>query len=275
MGIWHPYYELDKAQYLLAAGEKEKAGDMVRAMADAEEYKGNLHIQTVAGDILWRAGEKDKAYEVLCRSLKLNRQNYVGNRNCAFYELEHGEHAKALRHIYAIRNITNDAEVKEAEDRLEKEFIAQQEEQPKDARGADDARLLVYAYLYQNQPDKALSAVTAKPSYETEIKGYHMLLSMIYRKKGDYDNAQKHELLRLENIKRIMKSINGQDEGVSSLDEDDTLESLTCSLSDANTQLGLISMTRARAASGHDMRFRLYEEAAVWLEAACEAVPTN
>lgn len=270
--IWHPYYALDKADYLLAVGQKEEAADIVLEMADAQEYRDDLRIQMICGATLWRVGKKEEAYAPLCRSLEISHENYIGNKYCALYELEHGQIRKALPHIYTIRNQNDDEELKEAADKVEKEFIALCEKDAAEGTiSTDDLRLLVYAYGYQGKPDKAIEAITAKPSYERDVKGYHMLLSYMYKQKNDYENAQKHARLRLESIKGKIEEL----EAGISLDEEDTRESLMGSLSDANLQLGLFSMLRAKDASTLSKRIDLYQEAAAWLEAACDASDAN
>lgn len=270
--IWHPYYALDKADYLLAVGQKDEAADIIFEMADAKDYKDDLRIQMLGGYVLWRADKKDEAYELLCRSLEISRENYIGNKYCALYEMEHGEIRKALPHIYTIRNLNDDEELREAADKIEKEFIVLCEKDAADGTiSTDDLRLLVYAYGYQGRPEKAIEVITSKPSYEKAVKGYHMLLSYMYKQMNDYENARKHGKLRLESIKEKLRDLEA---GVP-LDEDDTRESLMGSLSDANLQLGLFAMTGAKNASMPMERVDLYKEAAAWLKEACDASDVN
>lgn len=270
--IWHPYYALDKADYLLAVGQKDEAADIIFEMAAAEDYKDDLRIQMLGGYVLWRADKKDEAYELLCRSLEISRENYIGNKYCALYEMEHGEIRKALPHIYTIRNLNDDEELMEAADKIEKEFIVLCEKDAADGTiSIDDLRLLVYAYGYQGRPEKAIEVITSKPSYEKAVKGYHMLLSYMYKQMNDYENARKHGKLRLESIKEKLRDF---EVGVP-LDEDDTRESLMGSLSDANLQLGLFAMTGAKNAPVPMERIDLYKEAAAWFEAACDASAVN
>lgn len=121
---------------------------------------------------------------------------------------------------------------------------------------ADDMRLLVCSYIKRNEFDKAIAAITSKPSYEREIKGYHMLLSHIYKHKKNYEMSIKHGRLRLENIKEKI----GQLETGEVLEKGNIKESLMHSLSDANLQLGLMFMTLSQ-----------YSEAVSFLEAAQNA----
>lgn len=272
LDIWHPYYALDKADYLLAVGQPEEAADIIFDLADREVYQEDLRIQMIGGSILWRAGKKEEAYGVLCRSLTISRENYLGNKYCAMYELEHGEIRKALSHIYTIRNQTEDEELQSAAHKLEREFIALCEKDVAEGTiSADDLRLLVYAYGYQSMPEKAIEVITAKPAYEKTIKGYHMLLSYMYKQMHDYENAKKHGILRLESIKGKIRDL---DAGIP-LDKEDTRELLMSSLSDANLQLGLFAIANAENASGSLESLDLFREAAAWLEAACEASDVN
>ena len=270
--IWHPYYALDKADYLTAVGRNEEAKALVLELADADTdtYQNDVHIQMLCGAILWRVGEKEKAYAALCRSLELNDENYIGNKYAAFYEMEHGELRKALHHVYAIRNLANDEELKEAADRLEQEFIALCEQNSENLE-SDDARLLVYAYSYQGDPDKAIAVITSNSSYEKEIKGYYMLLSYMYKQKQDYPMALKYGKLRLECIQEKLAGL----EAGEPVDEEDTKESLMRSLSDSNLQLGLILMLRAKDFWLRKERMQFYRDAVPYLIAAQDAVPEN
>lgn len=270
LGIRHPYYALDKADYLLSTGKSEEAKTLALALFDVEAYRDDIHIQTNCGAALWRVGEKEKAYAALCRSLELNDENYIGNKYAAFYEMEHGELRKALRHVYAIRNLGNDAELNEAADRLEQEFIALCE-QNTETLESEDARLLVYAYSYQGEPDKAIAVITSKSSYEKEIKGYHMLLSYMYKQKQDYPMALKHGKLRLESIGEKLAKL----EAGESVGEDDTKESLLRSLCDSNLQLGLVLMMQAKDAWLRKERVKLYRGAEPYLLAAQDIAPEN
>lgn len=268
--IRHPYYALHKADYLLSEGKDEEAKALALAVFEVEAYRDNIDIQMHCGATLWRAGEKEKAYAALCQSLELNDENYIGNKYAAFYEMEHGELRKALSHVYAIRNLSNDAELNEAADRLEQEFIALCE-QSTETLESEDVRLLVYAYSYQGNPDKAIAVITAKPSYEKEIKGYHMLLSYMYKQKQDYPMALKHGKLRLEIIGEKLAKL----EAGTPVDEDDTKESLMRSLCDSNLQLGLVLMMQAKDAWLRKERTKLYREAVSYLLAAQDITPGN
>lgn len=272
LGIWHPHYAVDKAEYLRRTGKTDEAREMALALAENEEYQDDLHIQMICGSMLWELGKKEEAYKALNQSLELNGENYAGNKYAAFYELEHGEIREALKHIYAIRNLSDDEELNAAADKAEKEFIAMCEQNIRDDTiEAEDVRLLVYAYGYQDMPDKAIAAIMAKPSYEEEIKGYHMLLSYMYKQKKDYPRAVEHGKKRLAVITGKLADL----EAGIPLSEDDTKESLLRSLCDANLQLGLVYMICAKDAPGIEKRFDLYKQAVPMLSAAQEAAEDN
>ena len=91
MGIRYPYYTLDKADYFIAIGKKEEAKAIALELADMETYRNDAPIQMRCGEVLWRVGEKQKAYVSLCQSLVLDDENYIGNKYAALYEMEHGE----------------------------------------------------------------------------------------------------------------------------------------------------------------------------------------
>lgn len=256
--IWHPHYAIDKAEYLRRQGNVDASLKIVTGLLAQEEYYDDLHVQMVCGSLLWNMGEKEEAYKALCRSLEINGENYAGNKYAAFYELEHGELREALRHIYAIRNLNGDEELNEAASKAEQEFIALCERDMRDGKiDPEDVRLLVYAYGYQDQPDKAIAAIQSDPSYEKEIKGYHMLLSYMYKQKKDYVKAAEHGERRLAVIQEKLADL----EAGRPLPEDDTKESLERSLSDAYLQLGLMLMIRAKDAPAIENRFDLYKQA--------------
>lgn len=270
LAIRHPHYALNKADYLISEGKDEEAKALALAIFGVEAYRDNIDIQMHCGATLWRAGEKEKAYTALCQSLELNDENYIGNKYAAFYEMEHGELRKALQHVYAIRNLSNDAELNEAADRLEQEFIALCE-QNTEILESEDVRLLVYAYSYQGNPDKAIAVITAKSSYEKEIKGYHMLLSYMYKQKQDYPMALKYGKLRLKSIEEKLAKL----EAGTPVDEDDTKESLMRSFCDSNLQLGLVLMMQSKDAWLRKERMKLYREAMSYLLAAQDITPEN
>lgn len=256
--IWHPHYAIDKAEYLRRQGNVDAALEIVTGLLEQEEYHDDLHVQMVCGSLLWNMGKKEEAYKALCQSLEINGENYAGNKYAAFYELEHGELREALKHIYAIRNLNDDEELNEAASKAEQEFIALCERDMRDGKiDPEDVRLLVYAYGYQDQPDKAIAAIQSDPSYEKEIKGYHMLLSYMYKQKKDYVKAAEHGERRLAVIQGKLADL----EAGRPLPEDDTKESLERSLSDAYLQLGLMLMIRAKDASTIENRFDLYKQA--------------
>ena len=272
LGIWHPHYAIDKAEYLRRTGKKDEALEMVRGLLSREEYQDDLHVQMACGSMLWSMDEKEEAYKALCRSLEINSENYAGNKYAAFYEIEHGEIREALKHVYAIRNLSDDEELSEAANKVEREFIALCEQNMKDgAIDPEDVRLLVYAYGYQDEPDKAIAAIRSDPSYENAIKGYHMLLSYMYKQKKDYDNAAAHGRKRLEVIQGKLADLK---EG-KPLAEDDTEESLLRSLSDAYLQLGLMFMIRAKDASALQERFDLYKQSIPMFLEAQNAMSDN
>lgn len=256
--IWHPHYAIDKAEYLRRQGNVDEALEIVTGLLDKEEYHDDLHVQMVCGSLLWNMGKKEEAYEALCQSLELNGENYAGNKYAAFYEIEHGELREALKHIYAIRNLSDDEELNEAADKAEKEFIELCERNMREGSiDPEDVRLLVYAYGYQDQPDKAIAAIQSDPSYEKEIKGYHMLLSYMYKQKKDYVKAAEHGEKRLAVIQGKLVDL----EAGIPLSEDDTKESLERSLSDSYLQLGLMLMIRAKDAPTIEKRYDLYKQA--------------
>lgn len=256
--IWHPHYAIDKAEYLRRQGNVDAALEIVTGLLEQEEYHDDLHVQMVCGSLLWNMGKKEEAYKALCQSLEINGENYAGNKYAAFYELEHGELREALKHIYAIRNLNDDEELNEAASKAEQEFIALCERDMRDGKiDPEDVRLLVYAYGYQDQPDKAIAAIQSDPSYEKEIKGYHMLLSYMYKQKKDYVKAAEHGERRLAVIQGKLADL----EAGRPLPEDDTKESLERSLSDAYLQLGLMFMIRAKDAPTIENRFDLYKQA--------------
>ncbi len=258
LGIWHPHYAIDKAECLRRAGNVDEALAIVTELLDNEEYHDDLHVQMVCGSLLWGMGKKEEAYKALCQSLEINAENYAGNKYAAFYELEHGEIREALKHIYAIRNLSDDEDLNEAANKAEREFIDTCERSMRDgAIDPEDVRLLVYAYGYQDQPDKAIAAIQSNPSYETEIKGYHMLLSYMYKQKKDYVKATEHGEKRLAVIEGKLADLKAG----KPLAEDDTKESLERSRSDAYLQLGLMLMMRAKDAATTEARYDLYKEA--------------
>lgn len=183
---------------------------------------------------------------------------------------EYSEIKNAMQRIYAIRTSGSSEKLQKAADRIEKEFIELCENSVDELR-ADDMRLLVYAYSNQKKPDKAIAAITSKCSYEKEIKGYHMLLSHLYKQKKDYEMAIKHGRLRLEGIKGKLNLF----EACGKLCGDDTKESLMQSLSDANLQIGLMLMACAKEDALEDERIALYSEAASFLDSAWNAAPDN
>ncbi len=257
LGIWHPHYAIDKAEYLRRSGNVEEALEIVTGLLDAQEYHDDLHVQMVCGSLLWNMGKKEEAYKALCQSLEINGENYAGNKYAAFYEIEHGELREALKHIYAIRNLSDDEELNEAANKAEKEFIELCERGMRDGKiDPEDVRLLVYAYGYQDQPDKAIAAIQSDSSYEEEIKGYHMLLSYMYKQKKDYVKAAEHGEKRLAVIQGKLADL----EAGRPLPEDDTKESLERSLSDAYLQLGLMLMIRAKDAETIEKRYELYKQ---------------
>lgn len=258
LGIWHPHYAIDKAEYLRRSGHVDEALEIVTGLLDNEEYHDDLHVQMVCGSLLWGMDKEEEAYKALCRSLEINGENYTGNKYAAFYELKHGEIREALKHIYAIRNLSDDEDLNEAADKAEKEFIALCERDMREGSiDPEDVRLLVYAYGYQDQPDKAIAAIQSNPSYENEIKGYHMLLSYMYKQKKDYVKAAEHGEKRLAVIQGKLADL----EAGRPLPEDDTKESLERSLSDAYLQLGLMQMIRAKDAQTIEERYDLYKQA--------------
>jgi len=272
LGIWHPHYALDKAEYLRRTGSTDEALKIVSDLYEKEEYHDDLRVQVGCGSLLWYMGKKEEAYKALCQSLEINEENYAGNKYAAFYEIEHGELRSALKHIYAIRNLSDDEELSTAADKVEKEFIGLCERSMREGKiDSDDIRLLVYAYGYQNQPDKAIAAILSDPSYETEIKGYHMLLSYMYKQKKDYIKAAEHGEKRLAVIREKLADL----EAGRPLSEDDTKESLERSLSDAYLQLGLMLMTRAKNAVTMEERFDLYKQAVPKLLDAQTAASDN
>lgn len=256
--IWHPHYAIDKAEYLRRTGNADEALEIVSSLLEKEEYHDDLHVQMVCGSLLWNMDKKEEAYKALCRSLEINAENYAGNKYVALYEIEHGEIREALKHIYAIRNLSDDEELSAAADKVEKEFIAICERNMRDGSiDSDDMRLLVYAYGYQNEPDKAIAAIQSDPSYESTIKGYYMLLSYMYKQKKDYIKAAEHGEKRLAVIQEKLADL----EAGRPLSEDDTKESLERSLSDAYLQLGLMLMSRVKDAATIEERFDLYKQA--------------
>lgn len=256
--IWHPHYAIDKAEYLRRQGKVDEALEIVTDLLNQEEYHDDLHVQMVCGSLLWNMGKKEEAYKALCQSLELNEENYAGNKYAAFYEIEHGELREALKHIYAIRNLSDDEELREAANKAEKEFIELCERNMREGSiDPEDVRLLVYAYGYQDQPDKAIAAIQSDPSYEKEMKGYHMLLSYMYKQKKDYVKAAEHGEKRLAVIEGKLADLKAG----KPLSEDDTKESLERSRSDAYLQLGLMLMMRAKEATTTEARYGLYEEA--------------
>lgn len=208
-----------------------------------------------------------KAYEC---AIDYSRAYSTGNV-CALADAkEYGEIKDALQRVYMIRNPGSGKRLEMAADRLEKEFIALCESSNKELC-ADDMRLLVYAYSNQKKPEKAIEAIASKPSYEEEIKGYHMLLSHLYKLKDDYEMAIKHGRLRLRNIKEKLLQLEKTGESCG----DDTKESLMQSLSDANLQLGLMLMICTRDAASQEERAALYKEAACFLAASWDAASDN
>ncbi|MDE6914055.1 MAG: hypothetical protein K2P35_10230 [Lachnospiraceae bacterium] len=270
--IWHPHYAIDKAEYLRRTGNVDAALEIVTGLLEQEDYHDDLHVQMVCGSLLWNMGKKEEAYKALCRSLEINSENYAGNKYAAFYEIEHGETREALNHIYAIRNLSDDEELNEAANKVEKEFIALCERNMKEGTiEPEDVRRLVYAYGYQDQPDKAIAAIQSDPSYEKEIKGYHMLLSYMYKQKKDYVKAAEHGEKRLAVIQGKLADL----EAGRPIPEDDTKESLERSLSDAYLQLGLMLMIRAKDAITIEGRFDLYKQAIPKFLDACAASSDN
>lgn len=272
LDIWHPHYAIDKAEYLRRTGNADEALEIVAGLLENEAYHDDLHVQMACGSILWSIGKKEESYKALCQSLELNAENYAGNKYTAFYEIEHGEIRKALRHIYAIRNLSEDEELNAAANQAEKEFIALCERNMQEGKiDPEDVRLLVYAYGYQEQPDKAIAAIQSDPSYENEIKGYHMLLSYMYKQKKDYIKAAEHGEKRLAVIQGKLADL----EAGIPLAEDDTKESLERSLSDAYLQLGLMLMMRAKDAVTTEQRYAFYKKAIPNFTDAYHAAPDN
>ncbi len=272
LGIWHPHYAIDKAEYLRRTGKTDEALEIVFDLLDNEAYQNDLHIQMVCGSLLWNMGKKEESYKAICQSLEISSENYAGNKYAAFYEIEHGELREALKHIYAIRNLSDDEELGKVADKAEKEYIELCERNMKDgAIDPEDVRLLVYAYGYQDQPNKAIDAIQSNPSYEKEIKGYHMLLSYMYKQKHDYEKAAEHGRKRLEVIQGKLADL----EAGKQLDEEDSKESLLRSLSDAYLQLGLLFMMRAKDAVTLEEHRDLYKQAIPLLMEAQNVEPDN
>ena len=270
MGIRYPYYTLDKADYFIAIGKKEEAKAIALELADMETYRNDAPIQMRCGEVLWRVGEKQKAYVSLCQSLVLDDENYIGNKYAALYEMEHGELKNALHHIYAAEMLREDEEVNKAVIGLERQFIALC---GKDAETleAEDARLLGYAYRYQGELDKAIAVIKSKASYETEIKDYHMLIFYLYKQKEDYTLAFKYGKRRLECVKEKLAEL----EAGALVSKNDTKESLMRSLCDSNLQLGLVLMVRAKNAWLRKERVKWYQEAIPFLTSAWDEAPEN
>ncbi|MCM1057388.1 MAG: tetratricopeptide repeat protein [Firmicutes bacterium] len=167
LGIFHPQFETQKAYALMLLDRKEDALALIRPLS--EQYKDNIHVQVIGGEILYECGAHEEAEKQL--SPYCDRNYYQAEKYLSFCEEEKGNLAKAIRHCSAAMQNQNGKELEEYAHDLDRQFLEKYEKEPQVLIETEFECLL--DVLGRNEREQeSLGLMEQRPDLTKEIRNY-------------------------------------------------------------------------------------------------------
>ncbi len=158
-GISHPWFEMEKAKYKSACGEKEEAQRMVHSLWDAGEKDRRMLL--AGANVLKECGLEDEAAEIYQRLLKdkdlPNESIYKASMELAEIYAGRQEWKEGREHAQRAVRLYNTRQASELLDRCNTGMIALYAGERAEGLTAEDAVALGWAYIQNGQAAEGLA----------------------------------------------------------------------------------------------------------------------
>lgn len=193
-GIYHPYEDVER---LRIYGE-EKREEEGRPLAESllERYGEDTYVQLYAGQILWGAGEKDRAYGLWKGILEKWKDHYMAKYFSVKHLMDQKDFFNARELLIDLLDVNeNDEELVSflhtINDELITEFKGILEKGGEDSRfSGNDMKIRLGRCLFQNERmDEAFQVLDSfSPEPSEECKYYNLYAQLLYQVKR-YEEA--------------------------------------------------------------------------------------
>ena len=198
-GIRHPWYEMEKARYMLLCGQKEEAERMARALWDRGER--DIRMLFSGAYILKECGQGEEAaavyQELLEREEMTNEDIYTASVALAEIFAEKREWEEAKEHALHARRLYNTKKAMDLLNECNAEIIALYTEEKAGEIDTEKGVMLAWCYIQAGRAEEGLEFFKDNPVLAEDTAECHRVKTVLYVSGGlDEEGAAEARLWR-------------------------------------------------------------------------------
>lgn len=191
-GVSHPWYELDRAEYLAECGETEPAAELVRTLI--EENQTDEHIWLNGARIIAACGEHTYASGIWAGYLHWEDQTRYGRYQAllslAREEFDGGRLERAKQLSDEARSFRNTDEVLALQEQIHRSLIDQYTGADRELT-EEEVLLLGRCYVQTQQNEEGLAFFRDHPEYVRDTAGWHKQMAILNLSAGHFQETRK------------------------------------------------------------------------------------
>lgn len=198
-GIRHPWYEMEKARYMLLCGQKEEAERMARALWDRGEK--DIRMLFSGAYILKECGQGEEAaavyQDLLEREEMTNEDIYTASVALAEIFAEKREWEEAKEYALHARRLYNTKKAMDLLNECNAEIIALYTGEKAGEMDAEKGVMLAWCYIQAGRAEEGLGFFKNNPVLEEDTAECHRVKTVLYVSGGlDEEGAAEARLWR-------------------------------------------------------------------------------